>query len=91
MITFEQAENLHMQLKYALDVAYKRHDHFAVCQLASALSISAMFLQYYHSDSHDDNYKLLEEVCGSPNVIEAFDYRNPCQHFEWRPKLHSTH
>ncbi len=80
---YEQADNLHNQLKAALDVAFKKYDNFAVCQLASALSISAMFLQYYHTESHDVNYKLLEEVCGSPKIIEAFEYRNPCQNFEW--------
>lgn len=84
---FEQAANLHYQLKLALDVAFKSSDNFSVCQLAVALSTSAMYLQYFYAESHDDNYKLLEEVCGAPKVIETFDYRNPCQHFEWRPEL----
>ncbi len=88
---YAQAENLHMQLKTALDMAYSTHDNFSVCELASALAISAMFLQYYHTESHDVNYTLLQEVCGAPKVIETFDYRNPCQHFEWRPNLSSTH
>jgi len=76
---YEQAANLHLQLKAALDLAFVQYRNFAVAQLAEALAASAMNLQF----SSEATYASLETHCGFPEVIAAFGYRNPCQDFEW--------
>ena len=79
MLNYNQAANLHLQLKTALDLAFVQYRNFAVAQLAKALAASAMNLQF----SNEATYTSLEETCGALAVIAAFGYRNPCMDFEW--------
>lgn len=79
MLDYNQAANLHLQLKAALDLAFGQYRNFAVAQLAEALAASAMNLQF----SSEATYASLENHCGFPEVIAAFGYRNPCMCFEW--------
>jgi hypothetical protein len=79
MLDYNQAANLHLQLKAALDLAFLQYRNFAVAQIAEALAASSMNLQF----SNEATYVSLEIACGSLGVIAAFGYRNPCQDFEW--------
>jgi hypothetical protein len=79
MLDYNQAANLHLQLKAALDLAFSQYRNFAVAQLCDALKASAYNLQF----SNELTYSSLEISCGSLGVIAAFGYRNPCMDFEW--------